>query len=254
MGHIRLGRLPKRKTWNQVCDLLSSSSDAKNIANSLSKAAKNGLLQEENQRGLFHTLRYLINLVNASTTDAFDKALSDIDIQVSPQESGMASLGHILEKIRSTVQEAEGSSCLDSIAATAFQETLTKTVQENAQTLFGCSVDDVKIAFRQYSTKTKFGEIARLFFSAYLTRTFQSLIDRAISEYIGKGRNFKEAGDVLEFQNALKTYCWDVSKIVEDFSGGWYSKHQWEGTLTDDEIKRFSSYSLKKILSEIGRQ
>lgn len=254
MGHIRLGRLPKRKNWNQVCDLLSSSSDSKNIAYSLSKAASNGLLQEDNQIGLFHTLRYLIKLVNASTTDAFDRALDDIDIHISSQDSGMSALGRILEKITSSVGQTEGSSYLDSIAATAFQETITKTVQQNAQTLFGCSVDDIKNAFRNYSTKTKFGEISRLFFSAYLSRTFQSLIDRAISEYIGQGRNFKQAGEVLEFQEALKTYCWDVSKIVEDFSGGWYSKHQWEGTLSDDEIKRFSNYSLKKLLSEIGRQ
>ncbi len=254
MGHIRLGKLPKRKNWSQVCDLLSSSSDTKNIADSLSKAAKNSLLQENNQKGLFYTLRYLIKLVNASTTDAFDTALNNIDIQITSQDSGISVLGHIAEKIKSTVSESEGSSYLDNIAATAFQETLTKTVQQNAQTLFGCSVDDIKNAFRKYSTKTKFGEIARLFFSAYLTRTFQSLIDRAVSEYVGQGRNFKQAEDVLEFQNALKTYCWDVSKIVEDFSGSWYSKHQWEGTLSDDEIKRFSNYSLKKLLSEIGSQ
>lgn len=255
MGHIRLGRLPKRRSWNQVCELLSSSSsDTKGIAVSLSKAARNGLMQDENQRGLFSTLRYLIKLVHASTTNDFNNALKDIGIHVDPQESGMIALGHILEAIRANFHKAEGSSYLDNIATTSFQETLTKTVQQHAQTLFGCSLEDVKSAFRKYSTKNKFGEIARLFFSAYLTRTFQSLIDRAISEYVGKGRNFNDANTVLEFQNALKTYCWDVSKIVEDFSGGWYSKHQWEGTLSDDEIKRFSSYSLKKLLSEIGGQ
>lgn len=255
MGHIRLGRLPKRRSWNQVCELLSSSStDVRNIAVSIAKAARNGLLEDDNQKSIFLTLKYLIQLVHASTIDDFSSALESISVQIDPEESGMVVLGRILESLKQSIRETERSSYLNTIAATSFQETLAKTVQQHAQTLFGCSIDDVKSAFRQYSSRNKFGQIARELFSAYITRIFQSIIDRTISEHVGSDRTFIDVNHVIEFQNALKTYCWDVSKIVEDFSGGWYSKHQWEGTLTDDEIKRFSSFALKKLLSEIGSQ
>jgi hypothetical protein len=253
LGHIRLGRLPKRKNWIQVCELLSSESiNSQALAVSISKAAQNSLLRDENQRGLFQTVRYLIRLVQASRTEDFSGALKDIGIVFDQEESGMVLLGHILEKIKDDIHQNKGNSHLDSIASTAFQETLTKTIHQYAQTLFGCSIEDVRSAFKRYSSKNKFGEIARLLFSTYLTRIFQYTIDRAISENVGVGKKFNDVNSVLEFQKAIKTYCWDISKIVEEYSGGWYSKHEWEGTLSDAEIKRFTSYALKKLLSEIN--
>ena len=68
------------------------------------------------------------------------------------------------------------------------------------------------------------------------------------------GAVFRTSDDISEFQGRLRSYCWDVSKIVEDYSGGWYSKKAWEGRLTQEDARGFTSYAVEKLLSELATE
>ena len=58
-----------------------------------------------------------------------------------------------------------------------------------------------------------------------------------------------------EFNEALQTYCQQSSKIVEEFSGGWFSKTKFiEKEITPEKTKGFLHVAFKKLLSELKRE
>ena len=251
MGHIRIGKLPKRRNWLQVCELLETGASIPRLSNQISKNVMRTILNEGNQTAVFHCLKFLIRLTYASKSNDFINELTSIGVNVSQGDSGTKLLSKIINKLSEIVAESPTRSHLDTIAVYSLNETLTQTILKESNTLFGCSIEDVKNVFKKYSTRVRFGKLSRLFFSNYLNRIFQSLIDRTISDYVGTDKQFKDVNNVIKFQESLGIYCWEVSKIVEDYSGGWFSKHAWEGTINDEEIKRYVRYSFKKLLTEL---
>jgi len=63
--------------------------------------------------------------------------------------------------------------------------------------------------------------------------------------------DFVPAMSFPDSRSGLRNYCWDVSKIVQDYSGGWYSKAVWEKRLNLPEARKFTSYAIEKLLSEV---
>ena len=57
------------------------------------------------------------------------------------------------------------------------------------------------------------------------------------------------------FDEALGVHCYETSRIVEAYSGGWYGKNVYQGDgLTRDKVEAFARYAFRKIRSELVRR
>jgi hypothetical protein len=256
MGHSRLGDLPKTRHWKKVIEALSDpDASMEKITYWATKAAKDILLQSANYEGLSHCFWLYTNIAQASRSEDFCKSLNSLGIKISRDDTGI----NILQKIYNAASEQLSSkgkiSTLDRLALDSFHKNIHQTITQESHNLFGCNIDTIQNALKKYSTNKQVAELSRNYFSEYTYKTLSHAFEKQIVNSIDKDGKFKNSSDVNEFDRRLKTYCWETSKILEDFSGGWYGKHGYKKDIHDPAVtKRFTRHSLNKLLSEITRE
>ncbi|MCH8804495.1 MAG: DUF1501 domain-containing protein [Planctomycetes bacterium] len=186
---------------------------------------------------------------------SFSQDLRDLGVRVRADSSALTVISEVADRIRNELAGYPSSGQFGEIAALAVRSALAETVGQQGPTLFGSSMDDVQQAFRAYSTRAQFGVLAHRFFADFTARCLRSFVDRELSNHVGPGHalsNVEQSGDFLK---ALDTHTRQAARIVEDFAGGWYSKHNWEskGEISRDETQRFVEYALRKLRSELKR-
>jgi hypothetical protein len=259
MGHVRVGCLPKKWGWEQVISALStgSASGSEGESDLISQAAQaaNRTLSDAKYQGSV-ALAYwtFVDLAAASRTGDLLTHLGEQGVQIPERPTGLTLLKLISTTLEKTVRARGASSALDEIALQTFDAVVLSTARSGSETLFGCSVESVQTAFRELSTKAGVADIGRRFFSEYTFRALRLALEKELARSLGKGGRFNTSNELSRFEERLKTYCWDVSKIVEDYSGGWYSKALWEQRLTLAEARNFTSYAIQKLLSELSRE
>lgn len=255
MGHVRVGRLPKRFGWQHVVAALGSpDSTDHQVVQTAAAAAYRTLSQAKYQDSLAFCYWLFVALADASRRQSFVAELGALGISIPQSNSGLSLIGAISDFAKSGLPVPGPATALDEIALHTFQSVVTNTVAQESQTLFGCTVETVQAAFRRFSTKAKVATLARRFFSDYTYRALRHALERELANSLAPQAVFQDSHDLTDFDGRLRSYCWDVSKIVQDYSAGWYSKRAWEGRLTLDDARGFTSYAVEKLLSELASE
>jgi hypothetical protein len=255
MGHVRVGRLPKRFGWQHVIAALGSSdSTTQEVVQTAASAARRALSQAKYQESLAFCYWLFVTLADASRRQSFAAELRRIGIAAPEGESGVSLIAAISDFAKSQVRAPGASTALDEIALGTFQSVVTNTVTQESQTLFGCTVETVQAALRRLSTKAKVAGLGRRFFSEYMYRALSHALERELANSLISQAVLQNSQDISHFHGRLRSYCWDVSKIVQEYSGGWYSKRAWEARLTLDDARRFTAYAVDKLLSELASE
>lgn len=256
MGHIRLGRLPKTHTWKQIIEALSTSySSLPEIVKLTSQASEKVLTKSKYIDGLAHCYWLFTNIAQASRQGDFVQNLNELGINISSSDSGARILKEIFNSASKTLKENGNISVLDQIAVNSFKNAIHNTISTEATSLFGCDIESIQRAFKKYSTSTQVSHLGREYFSHYMFNAFSFTLEKELANSLSENGRFQNSQDIQEFNKRLKQYCWDVSKIVEDFSGSWYGKHSFEGDIKNKKkVSDFTSYAITKLLSEIQRE
>lgn len=253
MGSIRVGRLPKRYGWAEVIGALQGADAPEaEIFEAATRAAITTLAGVKYQGSLNFCYWLFLSLVRASRGTAFVDDLEQIGIRV-PADSAPALLAAIGAFARTRLQEQGWIGIPDELVLKAFHTAVSDLVLQDATTLFGATIDTAQAALRKLSTKQQVSRVARTFFSEFLYKALARALEREVSGALLQGERFRNSTELSEFQNRLRSYCWDVSKIVEDYSGGWYSKHTWLGDTSESDTMAFTSYAVEKLFTEIAR-
>jgi hypothetical protein len=253
LGHIRVGMLPKRYGWSQVVGALQGIDrpDAE-IFDAATKAAVRTLAATKYQGSLNFCYWLFLSLVRVSRGEHFVHELRRIGVQVPEVDSAPALIAAIGAYARTRLQAEAWIGIPDELALQAFQGAVSDVVVQEATTLFGATIDTAQAAFRKLSTKTEVSRVARRFFSEFLFKLLERALEREVSGALLRGERFGNSHDLTEFRNRLRTYCWDVAKIVEEYSGGWYSKHTWLGDVAETDTMAFTSYAVEKLFTELA--
>jgi hypothetical protein len=252
MGHIRVGRLPKRYGWPDV--VLALQSDAKSdqqIIEGASKAAVESLGAAKFQSSLNFCYWLFLSLVRGARGEDFSRELRGLGISVPESDSAPALITAITSFARDRLRDSGWIAITDELALQAFQTSVADVVIQDATTLFGANTQTLQAALRKLSTKKNVSNVARHFFSEFMYRLLSRALDRQLSDALLVGSRFQSTQDVGDFHSRLRSYCWDVSQIVEDFAGGWYSKHTWLGDVSEHQTEQFTTYAMEKLFSEI---
>lgn len=134
----------------------------------------------------------------------------------------------------------------------AASETISKIIGSRTQSLFGTTSEDVKLEFSKLATNRQFSIFAREFFSRLTYKCLDYFLSRAYSYHIGGNRRFTTLAQQAELEKALELHCQQASLIVEEFSGGWFSKTNWEkGGISRNDAAGYAHIAMRKLVSEL---
>jgi hypothetical protein len=253
MGHIRLGKLPRTRKWSQVVGLIEGGAGAAQIANATIHAAEAGLAFAAKDGGVVETIWLLTQLPLAARSDEFAEALHNCGLSVSDSPGLMEIVGAVTDAIDAKMPNCKGRTDLGEMAQMAAAETLTEVIGARTNSLFGTTSEDVQQAFANLATNKQFSIFAKDFFARFTNKCMSYFLSRATSQQLGEGQRFTTLSQQAEFTSALETHCREAARIVEEFSGGWFSSKNWEtrGNISREDIAAFTGYAMKKLTDEL---
>jgi hypothetical protein len=252
MGHIRLGALPSTRKWVQVVGLLQGGAGVAQLANATIGAAERAFAVAAKDPGVVETIWLLTQLPLAARADNFAEGLRDRGVDVADSPGLMEIVGAVTEAIDAKMPNCRGRTDLGEMAQMAAAETLTDCIGRSTRSFFGTSPEDVQQAFSRLANTKRFSSFAKGFFARFVNKCLDYFLSRALPEHVGEGRRFTTLGQQAEFSKALET---QAARVVESYSGDWFSKHNWEsrGNIERDDIAAFTDYAMTKLTDELKK-
>jgi hypothetical protein len=258
VGHIRLGVLPKYPRWQAVIGLLENTEIplyemADELADRVLDGADKVLASDATRSCVSYCIWLLAQLTLAAHSDNFGSDLAELGIHVSEDITASEFLARTSSVATRYLSGLTPHIALNNIAGLALRETLTRTIGIQARTLFGAELAEVQFALKKYSTHKQFSTLLHVYFTAFLRRTLHFVVDKEIANHLGPGRRFENIEDLNEFDGALERYAGQTTRIIDEFSGGWYSKRVWQqGTISESDTEGFVHVALNKLRADLN--
>lgn len=253
MGHTRLGDIPRTRKWQEVVGLISGGAGAAQIANCVIRAAERGLQPASEDKGLVEAVWLLTQLPIAANESDFAAALRDRGLSVSPEPGLMDVVAAVSETVDSRLPKNTGRTDLGEMAQAAASEAIVQVVTDRTQSLFGSTPEDVRRGLASLRTVKQFSIFAKQFYSRLTEKVLQYYISRVTADQVGGAElRFQTLAAKAEFDKALGLHCREASKIVEEFSGQWFSKTKWQKEdISREDAARFAHAAMQKMVAEL---
>lgn len=251
MGHTRLGTLRTTRKWRHVTQLLSTGADVAELAAAVAIAAEKDLEAARGDPVLGSTMWLLAQLPLAARTDRFAAELVALGFTSGSETSILGIVGDFAKAIDSQIPGTAGRTDLGQLARHAAVESLTELVGGQVGNLFDATADDVQIELAKFASKGRFALLARDFFARLTLKTLDYYLSRVLADHVGPDRRFGTLQERERFYTALNQHCREASLIVDQFAAGWFSKVNYQGTLTRGSAQRFTDYALTKMRDEL---
>ena len=118
MGHVRLGRLPGTRKWEQVVGLLSDGADLESVAAASSEAAEASLARAPKDPALVQAFWLLTQIPLAARTDDFGRALRELGLPVGSDPGLFDVVAAFSAAVDRSAREAGGRSDLGELRRT----------------------------------------------------------------------------------------------------------------------------------------
>ena len=251
MGHIRLGTLPDTHRWRNVVGLIAKGGGVAQIATATSEAAQNGLDLAKDDPGLCHAVWLLTQIALAAREQDFGAALNAVGVATPANPSLFDIVGGFTDALDQHLANTKGRSDIGEMAQLSAVESLTALIGARSASLFGTTSVEVQNAVHYFSTKNGFSTLAHDFFSRFTQRFLTYHLGRELSNHVGGNGRFANPAEHNEFLSQLAAHCRQAAIIVRDFSGGWYSKANFEGGISTTKARNFVNFALTKLRREL---
>ncbi len=247
MGHMRLGRLPKTKKWQQViAAMLGGPENAEQVAEAVLAAASGHLDAFRTNTTLARCISLLASLPKAACGDRDDFCLFLTAVgmglkEFSTPEAFCGAVGLSLTE--------HSSDHFGLMAIRATQRALLH-VLHSSPPLFDTGTEAIRHSFRPYADARHFATLVRSFFSGFLSRYVRYFVDRELANTCGlEGRTVE---DLDETVRAVDTWARETSRIVEGYAAGWANKNRYADiSPTSPAVNGFADYCIEKLRSEV---
>lgn len=254
MGHIRLGRLPRTHRWEQVIGLLGAGAPARDVAAASAKAAETALDEASSDPALVHAFWLLTQVPLAARSSDYVGSLQRLGIDAGREPSLLQVVTAFQRAVDDHARRVPGKTDLGEMAQLAAAESLSTFVARDLPGLFDVTAGDVKLALGKLAAPDRFARLARDFFSRLVWRSLEYFVSREIANHIGPGRGLRSIESQVDFRQALEQHCREAALIVEAFAGGWYSKTNFNGGITQRKAANFAYVAFKKLRAELGKR
>jgi hypothetical protein len=254
MGHIRLGRLPKTKPWVRVVQALGAEEpDANFIASQTARAAARHFTQLKGDPMLAECLWTLARIGTAAKGTSFERDILHFGFDTARSTTG---LGFVSEAARVVTRECPRPSLFGEMALAAFKDVLAARLVDQSSSLFGATLDDVRLATATIGTDNGFASAVRDFYGTFMSRALRFLTDKELSNRIQLPPSGRLAvrDKAIAVNADLDRFCRESAKIVEIFASGWFSKQNWKSNkqISKKAAAGFSAHAVEKLRMEIA--
>jgi hypothetical protein len=258
MGHTRLGSIPKTYRWPELAEMFESvASTAYDLVPAAAAktldTVEQGLQRVPDDPGLTYTFTLLAQIAAASHSDDWERQLRDLNVRLPADASPFDLTAEMQAAIDEHLDAKPGlRTDLAEIAQAAAGEALLQALAPEAISLFD-ETDDLRGAVARSATRGGFGKLARSFFAGFTTRYINFYLSRLTAKASGNSP-FDSIQDISEFNRALATHAFQTARIVEDFSGHWFSKAVYRKELDLSHTRRFIAVAIRKLRKEFEQQ
>lgn len=250
MGHQRLGQLPRTRQWKQVVALIEHGAGAAQVANETIRAAKQSLESASDDPRFVSAFWLLCQIPLAARSDDFNAALRDLGVEV-PDGPSLLDIATAISPALDQ-QDARRRTDLGEIAELSASEILIEHIGDQIGGLFDPTPAQVQKALRDMGTMGGFSRFQRAYFARIAERLLDYYLSRELPNHIGDGSRFATLADCAAFTSALHLHCTEASRIIEDFSGEWFSKRNWvKGGIAPRDASGFVHVAMQKMSSEL---
>lgn len=254
MGHTRLGTLPRSKHWREVVDLLAAGADVSQIAEATIKAADDAFSFVADDAGYNHAVWLLTQLGLAGRSENPLEHLRRQGVNI-PDNTSLPGIITALSNALDAGSRHGKLSDLGELAHRALVDAVITRMEPKLeqQSLFNMQAEDSQRALNAFSKEKEFAQLSRAFYSRLTTECMRYFLSRTLATHLGDGQRFATTNQMSQFDDTLTTHCREASKIVEQYSGEWFSKHRYEesGDIARESVQGFASWALKKMNDEL---
>jgi hypothetical protein len=254
MGHLRLGRIPKTWNWRGLFEALDSQTISPElIASSVAAGARTSLEELKRNRQVNYCFWFLVRVAAAGRSRQFESSLTELGLSGESLTSRLRFAASLSGVVAEGLRERGKPDVFGRMAELALRDTISREVLGPAPSLFGVGRAEIEAACRAIGTRAHFGKVARSFFSLFMQRVMQFVVDKEVSNFVGPGKGIAGPEQVVQFHERLSRYCFETARIVEEYAGGWFSKVGWETSLeiSEQQTRGFTAYALEKILTQL---
>jgi hypothetical protein len=252
MGHIHLGVLPRGRRWREVVDLLTDGASDGAVVAASARAAEHDLLSASDSPRYVESVRLLLSVPLAARADDFGEALRDLGLKVGSEPSVLELTLALSERLDQTFGASSDRTDLGELASRALVSTVSLSIGDALPGLFAPTGADVQAAARRLSWSKGIAELTRAYYTRLVSGSLSYWLDRTLAQHSGRGARFVDAGARGEFDIAVQGYSMEATRIIQEFSGGWYGKTiHTHGYIPRHSAVVFGAVALKKIVEEL---
>lgn len=251
MGHVRLGILPRTRKWQHVVALIGGGASVEAVAAASADAAGVGIRRASNDPALVRAFWLLTQLPLAARSADYASALRRLGLQLDSSPTLLGLAAATAAAVDSHVSRVGGRSDFGEMARSSAIESLSALVGRDLPGLFGPTPHDVQVSLGSFTAPARFASLARDFFSRLVCRHLDYYLSRELPAHVGPDRRLASVEAHANFDKALELHCRETTRIIEQFAGGWYSKTNFEGSITPEKAARFTHIALRKIDAEL---
>jgi len=253
MGHVRLGTLPRTRSWVQVLDLIGGGAGASDVAAATMEAAQRGLAHAASDPGLVYTVWLLTQVPLAAKSHDFLGRLHRLGLEVSGTPNLLELTGAFSDTVDRHLRRTGGRTDLGEMAQMAAAEVLTVLCTPANASLFDATAPSAQEMLKTFTTSKQFSALSREFFGRLTRKYLTYFLSRELSNYVSADGRFSNIDGHAEFTRALDLHCREAARIVEEFSGGWFSKGNFKGRITQAKAGGYVHVALKKLGAELAK-
>jgi hypothetical protein len=251
MGHQRLGTLPRSQHWNQVIELITGGASLPDIAAAASVAAEKSMMDASTDAAARYSFWLLAKIPLAARESNFALALRQLGVDVPPNPVITDVVCGLMRAVDQHVAKRAIRTDFGEIAELSAAEALYAVGSREAHELFGVTAESTKGALSGFATVKQFAVLARDFFARLTRRHLDYYLSRELSNHVGPSRRFPSFREHREFERALDLHCREATRIIQEYSGEWLSKHNFEGGVDLRKAGGFVKYATEKITGEL---
>lgn len=221
MGHNLLPWIPTSARWQAVVGLVAADGSAAEVAAASARAAAREFDRAADDPRFVDAVHMLAALpATAARPDAVE-ALRRLGVTVGPSPSLPSLLGAVAAAVDT---QAIGHSDFGELARRALVGSQARQIGDQLPGLLEPTGDEVLRATARLKQPRRFPALARDFFDRLVEETLANWLDRILPTQVGPDLRFQDLTARSAFVASLQRHVFETTRIIEEFSAGWYGK------------------------------
>jgi hypothetical protein len=251
MGHQRLGKLPRSKHWREVVALIASGAQVHTVAAAASLAAEKSMVDAAGDAAAKYSFWLLAKIPLAAREQNLWMHLRTLGVDVPARPVLEDVVCGMMNAIDRYVSDCGPRTDFGEIAQLSAVEALYAVGGREVHELFGTSPESTHKALAGFATVKQFAVLARDFFARLTRRHIEYFLSRELANHVGPHRRFPSLREHRAFDQAIDLHCREATRIIQEYSGLWLSKHNFESGIDLPKAGRFVKYASEKIRDEL---